>query len=458
MTASVSDVASSSPPQQQTGSLREASGLPSSWNPSFVPAVARAERNVSTEYKPLCETAAYLVALNKECSRAYASEPNRSTRDRYKAVHPTEILIFKCMDGRLHLTMASHLPNGAVYPYRNVAGKFDLGWPALREEVTRTVNEATVRGRRVIALCSYHYSSGCKERGCRGMNYDTAAARRCAKKLASQFQEAFAGGSRAAVIPLIVGIETDDEALIFESFQESIAACKEPLLPSPTAGGASPHDRGGDDDGAGDKEDILTSNRSFAKKIFNRLDVRDFAAAEPNHDAIKTAIARLLPGIDQQLANDMMPIVLNNALHIYTRRQLAAPIVSLNHEESVIAVGVGFDWFHVPNKAFIIGPYDHEWPSAVAVAASVISGNVRNKVIDASKGIVLMASSYCSDMPGSWGWKMAEMTTRYYARVARAAIADEASLLAQTPVHVLMGVVEKTTLEFHVVEDGSGAQ
>ncbi len=390
----------------------EAASLPSvSADRSFVPAVAR-DAFAQSQFTPNCEVVRFLLSLNAECSAAYTGEPCRSERQRYSAQHPTEILIFKCMDGRLHLTMMSNLPTGAVYPYRNIAGKFDLGWPALREEVTRKVSEATSKGHRVIALCAYHYSSGCRERGCRGMNFDTNAARGEAERLASQFQEAFAGGSRAAVIPIVTGIETDDEALVFEAF------C----------------------DGS-------------AKQTRGRLDCRDFAADVPDKDRIRAAVTALLPGVDQQLVADLVPIVANNALHIFTRRQMKVPIVSLNHEETVIAVGVGFDWLHVPNKAFIVGPYDHQWPTAVATAASVIAGNIRNKAIDPNGGIVLIASSYCNDAPGSWGWKLAEMTSRYYARVSQKAIADEGSLLLQARVHVLVGVVERATLEFHIVTD-----
>jgi len=34
----------------------------------------------------------------------------------------------------------------------------------------------------------------------------------------------------------------------------------------------------------------------------------------------------------------------------------------------VIAVGRGFDWLHLPNKALIIGPFDHSWTTTVGRA------------------------------------------------------------------------------------------
>ncbi len=374
----------------------------------FLPAYAEGEA--------MCETANFLLGHNARISAEFMGEPTRSERERYMSQHPTEILVFKCMDGRLHLTMMSELPTGAVDPYRNIAGKFDLGWPKLCTDIKAKVTEASAKGQRLLALCSYHYASGCRERGCRGMQYDTNAARGEAEKLATQFLDVFAGGARAAVIPLVMGIETDEEALIFEAFH--------------------------------DDTDQLTFSLLTSKTSLKRLDTRDFAARVPDAAAVLAAVTSLLPGVDRQLAKDLAPIVINNAKHIYERRQLNLPIIELDHKETVIAVGTGFDWLHVPNKAFIIGPYDHLWPQHVATAASIVTPNVD---LAANDGIVLITSAYCSDQPGSYGWKLAENTAKYYAKVSQEAIVAQKTLLAKTKVHVLVGVVDRATLKFHPV-------
>ena len=33
------------------------------------------------------------------------------------------------MDGRLNLALMTETPPGIVQPFRNIGGKFDLGWP-----------------------------------------------------------------------------------------------------------------------------------------------------------------------------------------------------------------------------------------------------------------------------------------------------------------------------------------
>lgn len=372
----------------------------------FRPAVVR---NPATGHlEPQCRTAAKLLDLNTKQSHMFIAEPYYSERKRHLASHPTEIIAFKCMDGRLNLDLITGLPPGVVTGYRNIAGRFDVGWPKLREQLAQHVADATNRGHRMIALCTYHFSDGCRERGCRGMDFDTVAARELAASLAVQFRDVFAGGSRATVFPLVVGIETDSEGLILHSEAEC---------------------------GPGETVSITA-----------------YAAETPDATTLRAAVRNLLPRLDAQLLDDLMPVLLGNAKHIYTRRQEHIPIIDLDHRETVIAIGSGFGWMHTPNKALVIAPFDHNWTSAAATAASVITKNIANNAVDPTHGIVLALCTSCTGEPGGWRWKMAEMTSRYLARAAQQAIMEQSQLLATTVVYVLAGVVEKESMRMHLVE------
>jgi hypothetical protein len=76
-------------------------------------------------------------------------------------------------------------------------------------------------GRRCLALVTYHFSKGDKHRGCAGHGYDTAAAREGACQLASQIEKVF-GSNRSSVYPIVVGIETDEDSLIFHGENDKV--------------------------------------------------------------------------------------------------------------------------------------------------------------------------------------------------------------------------------------------
>ena len=66
-------------------------------------------------------------------------------------------------------------------PFRNLGGRFDLGWPHLGEVVTQYVMDRVHEGRQVLFLVSYHYSKGDHQRGCAGF----------AKKWSGLFEQIF---------------------------------------------------------------------------------------------------------------------------------------------------------------------------------------------------------------------------------------------------------------------------
>lgn len=109
---------------------------------------------------PACTTVEHLVRFNKEGSRCFTDEPAYSARRRYIAKHPTQVVMFKCMDGRLNVSTMTQMPVGILTPFRNIGGRFDLGWPLLKEAVKNLAHFAEGRGSRTLVMSSYHFSKG----------------------------------------------------------------------------------------------------------------------------------------------------------------------------------------------------------------------------------------------------------------------------------------------------------
>ena len=209
------------------------------------------------------------------------------------------------MDGRLNLAVYTKTPPGIIQPFRNIGGRFDLGWPFFAEVIKGWVNYALGRGRRTLILVTYHFSKGDHHRGCAGWKYDTGAAHAAAQKLAEQTEHVF-GKSPRMVYPVVVGVETDEEGLVLH--------------------------------GNGMTLDMATLTTT---------------------DDLEAKIRDMYPDMDAQMVTDFLPLLLGNWEHIRDVRASNRPPVDLEHREQIIAVGRGFDWLHLPNKALIIGPYSH---------------------------------------------------------------------------------------------------
>ena len=155
----------------------------------------------------------FLLDHNREQSKIFSSSDSVLWRKQYRAKHPTEIAALKCMDGRLHLPVMTNTPLGIIQPFRNIGGIFDLGWPFFGVVLKDWVDYAVSRGRDALILVTYHYSKGDKHRGCKGFDYDTGAAKAAATQLKEQIESVF-GKEHAVVYPVLIGIETDEDALI----------------------------------------------------------------------------------------------------------------------------------------------------------------------------------------------------------------------------------------------------
>jgi len=280
----------------------------------------------------------YLLDLNRRNSREFIA--SGLDRKRYRALYPTEITALKCMDGRLHLPVTTNTLMGIIQPYRNIGGRFNLGWPFFNILISGWKDYITDRGRDGLVLATYHFSRGNEHRGCAGFNYDTHAAESASRALRDQFNEVF---QHHTVFAIQIGIETDEDAILFHG----------------TNGG-----------------------------------VLDLSRVEKNdNEEILAAIQNLYPDIPLRVVKDLIPIVSGNIEHIRKIRDSKRPIQEAEHRESIIGVGRGFDWLHEPNIALLIGPYDPKFEQAITTAAKVVFANIEAGRIDPKNGVVLLTAA-----------------------------------------------------------------
>lgn len=333
-----------------------------------------------------------LKDLNKAQSEAFSNPDAHYARVQYRAKHPTEIAAFKCMDGRLHLPVVTETPFGIIQPWRNIGGVFDLGWPFFGETVKNWVNYAIGRGRKNLALLTYHFSRGDKHRGCAGFKYDTEAAKRATLALKTQFEKVF-GVNHQQLYPLCLGIETDLDGFILHGHNgKSI-----------------------------NLEEVDTGR---------------------NADSLREELANLYPDMDNIFLDDLLPLVLGNIKHIAKVRKAKRPIVEFEHCERILAVGQGFDWLHKSNYALIVGPFSSNLAEPIAVAAGIIKGNMEAGRITKSGFVLLTSATYRN--PVGEERLVALERSRFYTRLALGVIEERLPELLPR-VHTLSTVVDLNT-------------
>src|SRR4030042_3989112 len=88
---------------------------------------------------PIQERIDWLIHHADRHSQEFKSPESWLARSRYHAKHPTDIVAFKCMDGRINIPVATNPPYGIMLPFRNLGGRFHLGWPHLGEGLSEHV-------------------------------------------------------------------------------------------------------------------------------------------------------------------------------------------------------------------------------------------------------------------------------------------------------------------------------
>ncbi|MBZ0068477.1 MAG: hypothetical protein K8F26_06645 [Thiobacillus sp.] len=279
----------------------------------------------------------WLFSHAERHTESFSSPETWLARKRYLAEHPTAISVMKCMDGRINIPVATETPVGIIQPFRNLGGRFDLGWPHLGEVLSDYVLSVVRDGRRALMASTYHFSRGDPRRGCAGFDFDTEAARAHTFTIRRQLEQVF-GASHQTVYPLVCGFETDEDALIL-------------------------HGQNGDVLDASTVTDIET--------LPNRLHA-------------------LFPDMPAQIRNDLLPLLQGNIRHIAEVRG-AARQLDMEHREWVLCLGRGFDWLHMHNQALIIGPYSPDLADPVRKAAGILQSNMASGRIPGD-GFLLLAS------------------------------------------------------------------
>lgn len=282
---------------------------------------------------------AWLLDLNKHHSEEFLR--TRPLRQLYRVQHPTEITTFECMDGRLHIPTMTRMPLGIIRPYRNVGGYFDLGWPLLGEQLKDWVEYGIRKGRKSLVLVTYHYSQGDPERGCAGFGCDCEAAIKFTVKLHAQVNRFF-GHDNQVVFPIVVGLETDTDSLIFH-----------------------PQDPAG--------KDIVVCSDTMQNAPEYLLQV----------------IGNLYPDMDMCVRRDLLPLMQGNIAHIKEIKEKGRDLTDMKHKEWLLLVGGAADWLHVPNTALIVGPYDPDLSKPIIKAIGIIENNMKSGRINDDGFLVL---------------------------------------------------------------------
>lgn len=283
----------------------------------------------------------WLIDLACRYSEKFQRPEAQLERSRYLSEHPTAIVVFTCMDGRLNIPVATNTPDGITLSFRNLDGRFDLGWPNLGRVLTKLVDGLASQGRPALMLVMYHYSKGNPRRGCRGFN-DTYLARTHMYNIRRQIETVFRT-DHCPVYPLVCGFETDEGTLVLH----------------------------------GSSGNVL-----------------DLSLISPIDQATLPArLAQLYPDMPDLMRQDLLPLVKGNVAHIADIKQVRQEY-SAEHHEWMIGIGRGFDWLYMPNQALIIGPYSPDLTDPIRKAAGIIDANMRAGRIPDDGFLVLAEETY----------------------------------------------------------------
>ena len=297
---------------------------------------------VDIHSKPIQDRIDWLFGLAQRYSADFTDPESYLARKRYLAAHPTDIVALKCMDGRINIPVATRTPPGIIQPFRNLGGRFDLGWPHLNETLAHHVSEIVGAARQILVLITYHFSRGDPHRGCAGFNYNTEAAIAHTHAIREQMEFMF-GHGHGTVYPILCGFETDEDALIL-------------------------HGRDG-----------------------GKLDLSELSPEK--EETLRPWLVSLYPDMSAQMREDLLPLLSGNLAHIAHVRGLHRTL-DIEHREWMICIGRGFDFLHTPNLALIIGPYSPNLDDPIRKAASIILNNMQAGRIPDDGFLVLASSPY----------------------------------------------------------------
>ncbi|MCX6755378.1 MAG: hypothetical protein NT068_02465 [Candidatus Nomurabacteria bacterium] len=290
------------------------------------------------------KTTEFLISHNIEESIKHRSPERKHARMLYKELHPARILLFKCMDGRVHIAKFTNIPTGILRPYRTLGGIFDLGDSYLSDLIEKTIKHCSSK-KPCLIVSTYHFSKGSEKRCCAGHDNNTGQALVWAKRLRDQFKSVFLEKRNEGILySIVMGIETDNQSLIF-------------------------HNKNGE--------------------IFNV-----FENLNSSREEIILKMLKIFPDVSDEVMNALMELVMGNYNYIKnsTSEEVA---LDREHKELSLCIGLGFDWLHIPNKALIVSPFRSHLKTlddCIAIAASIILKNIKSGRVDEKDGVTIMCA------------------------------------------------------------------
>ena len=125
----------------------------------------------------------------------------------------------------------------------------------------------------------------------------------------------------------------------------------------------------------------------------NENDIVDLSTVtDSSVENVKGILRSLYPNMPSEMIYNFLPLILGNIRHIDAVRKANRPVEDIVHKEWVLAFGRGFDWFHEPNTAIIVGPFDEELRNPITTAARLLLSNLKEGRVS-RKSVVLVSSA-----------------------------------------------------------------
>ncbi len=163
----------------------------------------------------------FVITHNRLQHEEFTSPYNITQRRVYRKNYPTEIMVLKCMDGRIHLPLATETPMGIIQPMRNIGAKFHFGWKAFYDKISGWIDYAIDNKKNSLLIATYHFSKLDKHLGCAGHGYDTEAAKDNAVELVKQAEFTLGSGKNSEISVAMIGFNTDTDAIIVHGKKEN---------------------------------------------------------------------------------------------------------------------------------------------------------------------------------------------------------------------------------------------
>lgn len=285
-----------------------------------------------------------VLGMNAEAADLFVS--TIVDRRAYRAEHPTEIAISACMDGRIDVAGSCGIPYGIAQSFRNIGGRYRLGWPMMSTKLTEWADYAHAMYRPALFIATYHFSGSQNGRlGCRGFQNDADAARAWMEDFQRRVRKAF----RGRIWVVVAGVDTDNDALLIH-------------------GSATTFDA-----------------RTFARRsIVEKSSIGDAAKC-------------VMGGIPEHVFDDVFPLLVANIKHVRTMMGKPRNGHDLDHRESVLAIGDDLEWLR-RDVAIKIGDCDPALDDAIVTAAQIIQKNREHGRVQDPEGLLLVDCAYRRDV------------------------------------------------------------